>query len=393
MTQAQHNAREAGYALTFSPTGPTLVPLREGRPMTPEEYGALSLEEKGKIAEDEKPVAEMVGQVGERLRGLEREVAAAVQQLDRQVVETIVSGPFDALDKEHAERRRGARVPQATPRVHAEERGLPARSSPRSRRPPRRPWPRRTPGGAPLDPFLAFRVNVLVDNGGRSEPPIIFEPNPTFTNLFGRIDRRAFMGTYLSDHTMLKPGAMHRANGGYLILAFNDLVTKPGAWDGLKRALRTREVRLEDPMEQYGLLTPQTLRPEPIPIDVKLVVTGDTLAYFMLSAYDEESWELFKVKADFDYQIERDPANALAYAAFVCTEAERSGLRHFDRTAVAAPHRIRRPSGGGPGEALGALRPPARHRRRGGLLGGARRRGARRAPRTSTARSTSGCTA
>jgi lon-related putative ATP-dependent protease len=128
---------------------------------------------------------------------------------------------------------------------------------------------------------------------------------------------------------------VHRANGGYLILNLVDLLTKPGSWDGLKRLIRTREARLEDPMEQYGMMPPQALRPEPIPVDLKLIITGDPMAYFMLTAYDEEFWEMFKVKADFDYQIPRDPANILAYAGFACSVCQREGLRHLDRGAVA----------------------------------------------------------
>ena len=122
------------------------------------------------------------------------------------------------------------------------------------------------------------------------------------------------MGTYLSDHTMLKAGAVHRANGGYLVLNYTDIATRPGAWEGLKRVIKTREARIEDPMESYGLLSPQGLRPEPVPVDIKLVVAGDPGAYFMHSAYDEEFWELFKVKADFDYQIPRNEDNVLTYA-------------------------------------------------------------------------------
>ena len=190
-------------------------------------------------------------------------------------------------------------------------------------------------GAGQPDPFVAFRCNVFIDNAISERPPIIVEPNPSWTNLFGRIERRAYLGTYLSDHTMLRPGAVHKANGGYLILNLIDVMTKPGAWDGLKRLIRTREARLEDPMEQYGYLTPQTLRPEPIPIDLKLVVMGDPMSYFLLSAHDEEFWEMFKVKADFDYQIDRTAENALAYAGFICSCSQREGLRHFDRTAVA----------------------------------------------------------
>jgi hypothetical protein len=142
------------------------------------------------------------------------------------------------------------------------------------------------------DPFLGFRVNVLVDNSAAAGPPIVFEQNPTWSNLFGRIDRRPYLGTYLSDHTMLKPGAVHRANGGYLVLNFADLAGRPGAWDGLKRVVKTSEVRMEDPMESYGFM-PAGPSPEPIPVDVKLAVTGDPPP-ILPPAYDEEFWEMSK---------------------------------------------------------------------------------------------------
>jgi predicted ATP-dependent protease len=332
MEDAEHQAETSGFELNFLPTGPNIVPLKDGRPMTPDEFNALSIEERHAISERERPIGELVAQVGEKLQSIAREVAAAVQALDRSVIETIVRGPFDVLDQQYAgdpkvsdflRRLREFTLKGADfLRRVATPDALPA-----------------TDGSAPLpgapDPFVAFRVNVFVDNSGTLGPPIIVEPNPSWTNLFGRIDRRAYMGTYLSDHTMLKPGTAHRANGGYLILTFSDLAARPGAWEGLKRMIRTREIRLEDPMEQYGLLTPQTLRPEPISADIKVLIAGDALAHNLLSAYDDEFGELFKVKADFDYEISRTPANASAYARFVCGVCESEKLRHFDRTGIA----------------------------------------------------------
>ncbi|MEO8457411.1 MAG: ATP-binding protein [Chloroflexota bacterium] len=330
--KAQHAAADAGFGLAFMPSGPSIVPLKEGRPMTPAEFTSLPLEEQHALSERQRPIGDLVEETGEQLRSIEREVGAAVQKLDRDVIEAIVRGPFDTLDKKYSG---VSEVPSFLSRLRAYTlaaadllRQLPAVA-------PAVPMDGAMPlPGAP-DPLLAFRVNLFVDNSNPSGSPIIVEANPTWANLFGRVDRRAYMGTYLSDHTMLKPGSAHAANGGYLIINFSDLISRPGAWEGLKRMIRTREIRLEDPMEQIGLLTPQTLRPEPIAAEVKMVVAGEALAYVMLATYDEEFWELFKVKADFDYELARDADNIHAYARFVCAVCEREKLRHFDGSAVA----------------------------------------------------------
>ena len=117
------------------------------------------------------------------------------------------------------------------------------------------------PSGGPTNPFLPFEINVLVDESAVETVPIIIEPNPNWGNLFGRIERRALFGTYISDHTMLKPGSVHLANGGYLVFNARDILSYPGVWEGLKRVIRNGEIRLEDPAEQTGAYTPQGLRP------------------------------------------------------------------------------------------------------------------------------------
>jgi predicted ATP-dependent protease len=331
--EVEKKAENAGFLLRLTPAGVTLIPLTEGRPMTPDEFSALDATHRHEIDARQKPIAETVDQVREQLRAIEVEVNDKLRELDRRVAEWVLKGLFDAITREYTgipavETFLGKlrEFTLATAEMLRQEPEQPAAPIPGAPSLPTATQP---------DPFAAFRCNVFVDNSTAKGPPIIVEPNPSWSNLFGRIDRKAFFGTYLSDHTMLKPGSVHQANGGYLILNLVDIATKPGAWEGLKRVVRTREVRLEDPMEQYGFFTPQTLRPEPIPADVKLVITGDPAAYFMLSAYDEEFWEMFKVKADFDTQIDRSRDNVLAYAGFVCGCAEREGLRHFERDAVA----------------------------------------------------------
>lgn len=328
MEDAQSMAQEAGFMLRFSPAGMTLVPLIEGKPMTPEQFQELTADQRKEISQREKPITDAVNEVGEKLRAIEREVGEKVAELDRQVAELVTNGSFETIEAEYHDAKEIPDFLLALKTYTLTNVRTLLGDGDQS------PFPFPMPGGQG-DPFIVFRCNVIVDNSQAKGPPIVVEENPNYPNLFGRIERRAQFGAYLSDHTLLRGGAVHRANGGYLILNLMDIATKPGAWDGIRRLIRTGEVRIEDPTEQYGILTPQALRPEPIPVNVKLIVTGDPMSYFLLSAYDEEFWEMFKVKADFDFQIERTGENVSAYAGFVCSVCEKEKLAHFDAAAVA----------------------------------------------------------
>ena len=185
------------------------------------------------------------------------------------------------------------------------------------------------------DPFLPFQVNVFVDNSDTKGPPVITESNPNYLNLFGKIERRFLMGGYLSDHTMIKPGAVQIANGGYLLLNATDVIVNPAVWPTLKRVIKNKEVYIEEPYEQFGIIVPQGLRPQPMPIEVKIILIGDTNLYQMLAAYDEDFFEIFKVKSDFDFEVNRDKENMLGFAAFISGCCEDCDLKHFDREGVA----------------------------------------------------------
>lgn len=329
--EAQQAAENEGFFLRLQPTGVLLTPIKDGRPLSPEEFAQLPAEERSRIQEKERPLAQTVNETMQRLRAIEQQVSAGVRELDRLVAQTVLKGAFDAVKTAYVDNP-GVLAFLDSLLEHTLENTEILQQDEEGPR-PALPAPPIAP--PQVDPFVVFHCNCFVDNTGAQDPPVVVEANPTWTNLFGRIERRAYLGTYLSDHTMLKAGSVHRANGGYLILNLADVITKPGSWDGLKRLIRTKEVRLEDPMEQYGYVTPQTLRPEPIPANLKLVITGDPMSYFLLSAYEEEFWEMFKVKAEFDDQIPRDQDNTLAYADFICMICQRENLRHFDRSAVA----------------------------------------------------------
>jgi lon-related putative ATP-dependent protease len=189
--------------------------------------------------------------------------------------------------------------------------------------------------GAEQLPFRRYEVNVLVDHSEIEGAPVIVESNPTYNNLFGRIEKEPQFGTLLTDFTMIREGSLHRANGGYLVIPISELARAPLSWDSLKRALRTREVAVEEAAERLGFIATKSLRPESTALDIKIVLIGDAQSYYLLYAYDEDFRELFKVKADFDTRMERTPENVQNYASFVCSLCCDETLKHLDSTAMA----------------------------------------------------------
>lgn len=183
--------------------------------------------------------------------------------------------------------------------------------------------------------FHNYQINVLVSNNKESGAPILSEDNPAYSNLVGRVEHIAQFGALVTDFTLIKPGALHRANGGYLLLDVRKVLMQPLAWEGLKRALQSREIRIESLGQMYGLISTVSLEPEPIPLDIKIVLFGDRLFYYLLQEYDPEFSELFKVAADFEEHIERSADTHLLYARLIATLARKEGLLPYDRYAAA----------------------------------------------------------
>ena len=183
--------------------------------------------------------------------------------------------------------------------------------------------------------FRRYQVNVVVDHSGATGAPVIYEDHPTVQNLVGRIEHMAQMGALVTDFNLIKAGALHRANGGYLILDARKVLLQPFAWEELKRALRSREIRIEVLGQTLSLVSTVSLEPEPIPLDVKVILLGERMLYYTLYEADPDFGELFKVAADFEDQMDRTADNHLLYARMIGTIARQEGLRPLDRAAVA----------------------------------------------------------
>jgi lon-related putative ATP-dependent protease len=319
-------AAERGIALRTTVVGVASVPLVDGKPITREQFDQLPEEQQESISRATSEVEEHAAGFVRQVRRLEGEASKRERELEREVALFATEPLFQDL------RERFGDVPEVAEYLEdvkddvleslsdfreTEESPLQLALAPRPR------------------DFARYRVNVLVSNDGGDGAPVVVEPNPTYYNLLGRIEYRATFGAMSTDFREIKSGALHRANGGFLVLDVLDVIRHPFAWDALKRALRSGEVRIESLGEEFSAVPLASLRPEPIPLDLKVVLIGSSFAHLVLYALDEDFRELFKVKADFAPELDWSAEHHRNYAAFISRWVRDNDLRHFDRAAVA----------------------------------------------------------
>jgi lon-related putative ATP-dependent protease len=320
-------ARAAGFIVVRSPGGLSIAPAPGGQPLTHEQFHALPEAARQRLQEQSRPLEAQVEGTLRELRQNEREA----QRAHTQLVRDVVAAGTRQLVREVKEAFEGLAAVQAyLSRVeedlieHAEDLRGEANNRPAL---PFLPQP-----GAFLD---RYRVNVLVDRSDAHGAPVVFERNPTHGNLLGRIEHRAHFGTLVTDFSLIKAGALHRANGGYLLLEAKDLLRNFMAWESLKKALKSRSLRIEEPLAELQVISTVSLAPEPIPLSVKVVLLGSPTLYYLLYALDEDFGELFKVKVDFDHAFPRTSETELLYARFVGGVCREEGLRPFAPDGVA----------------------------------------------------------
>jgi len=332
--QAELQAIERDFAVQISSAGIAVVPLADGKPLEQSEYLSMPEEKRNAIDAARGEITREVEEAVKNIQQLELEHVENVTDLDRRVAENTVERHFAPLRDEHSDNDQllsyldglKAHTLQHVRLFRQDDEG----DGQQQTTPPET-------GAVTRNPLLPFQVNLFVDNSAAEGPPIVVEPHPTYMHLFGQIERRPLMGTYVTDHTMLRPGSLVLANGGYLVVEAREVLLNPGVWPGLKRVLRGGEVKPEDPSEMYmSALFPPGLRPEPIPIDVKVIMTGDPDLYHLLAAVDEDFWQIFKVRADLDHQMPNTPGHVTDYGSFVCGVVQQQDLLPFTNDGVAA---------------------------------------------------------
>jgi lon-related putative ATP-dependent protease len=326
-------AQAQNIALLRTPTGFAMAPMHEGKVVKPEVFNALPeamrRDVENKIAGLEKELAAIL----ERLPAAEKRRRQQLSELNEEVATSAIR---DALFELHAS---FSDVPEAATYLEAAGHDMVRNVALFLATGEEENAIVRRPADSAQDPrFRRYLVNVMStkEDGGAAGAPVVEEINPTFGNVIGRVEHLAQMGALVTDFLLIKPGALHRANGGYLLVDARRLLLSPFAWEALKRAIKAREIRIEQPTEMAGLsLSTQTLDPEPIPLDVKVVLFGDRELYYLLSAHDPDFPRVFKVQADFDDTIARSSENDNAYARLIASVVKEHGLKPLDAAAVA----------------------------------------------------------
>jgi len=321
-------AAERDIAVKTTLTGVASMPVVGGKPITREKFEQLPEERREAIARNAGDVEERAAAYLHQLRHIEKEAARRVEQLEREVAVFATEPLFVELEERFGDQ------PEVLGYLADVKTEMLAHLDDFRDGEEAAPAMLLAPPSRQLDK-ARFRVNVFVDNRGAEGAPIVVERNPTYYNLLGRVEYRVTLGAMVTDFREVKPGALHRANGGFLVLDLLDVLRHPFAWEALKRALRSGETRIENLGEEFSPLPSATIRPEPIPLDVKVILLGSPLLYQIFYSYDEDFRELFKVKADFAPELDWSSEHHRNYAAFISRCVRKHGLRHFDQAAVA----------------------------------------------------------
>ena len=329
LEKLEKEANAKGFVLQRRLSGLIILPVRKGEPLTQEEYEALSGREKARLEEQGGKLQGRINEVIRQLRKLDDELREKTVEMEKKVLLYAIGHLFEGLEQkyrsfarilEHFEKCKKDiidRIEELRP-----QKGLKIAL-------PGVPSQQEEPS------FARYQVNLLIDNSGLDGAPVVYEANPTYFNVFGRIEHIIQMGSAMTNFQMIKPGAIHRANGGYLILDCREVLFNIFTYEALKRCIRNREVKIEDIAEQFRLIATVSLKPQPIPLDCKIVLIGTPLFYYLLYALDPDFRRYFKVKVDFDQMMKNTWENVQQHALFIGSKCSEENLLHFDPGAVA----------------------------------------------------------
>ncbi len=327
--EVKDRAKEEFIVIQYTPSGYTLSPMsKEGKILDKNEYQALGDKEKEEIQERIKKFRIQIENTAQDMLIQSRVQQKEIRELEQSMTKKAVDNSIAELKKRYKTYEKVVRylesveediVKNSQDFLVSAQRNLTSMGITTAKE-----------SGI----FNRYRVNILVTHKNEEGAPIIYENNPTYANLFGEIEHIAQMGTLLTDFNLIKAGALHRANGGYLILDASKVLMQPFVWEGLKRMLRSGEIRIESLGHSLSLISTLTLEPQTIALDTKIVLIGSRILYYLLYNYDPEFKELFKINADFEDDTPRNDENSLLYAKMIGMIARDNALLPLDREAV-----------------------------------------------------------
>lgn len=328
VAEVEEEARRQGIALLRTPVGFVFAPTVQGRVMPPEQFQQLPEPLRHQIEQRIERLQERLQQALSQMPAWIKETHERIRRLVDETARAVVDWLVARLSErwrdqpavvEHLEALRRDVIDHVEVFLALPEQVRPA-----------------APGSEEMHPlFRRYAVNLFVDNADLAHAPVVWEDDPTYEHLVGRIEHRAEMGALFTDFLLVRAGALHRANGGFLVLDAAEVLARPFAWDALKRTLAAGRVRIEPALAGLGLPVTVALEPEPVPVDVRVVLVGERLLYYLLAELDPEFRRLFKVAADFDEALPRRDGTLRLYAGFAAGLVRREGLLHLEAGALA----------------------------------------------------------
>ncbi len=333
LSDLNKQAEVHGYTVRMTQLGITIIPVVDGKTVSQEEFDSLPARVKKKYDQSRDTVRAALDKAGKEVNDLDTRTLEELKKLRDDSVRYAIGGLMTNLVSryeglpavvQHLNELRDDIMENTelfTP-GGTEEKPDAEQQSPLEK-------------GLPDFLFRRYDVNVIVDNSELKGAPVISEDNPTVTNLLGKFENESRFGALTTDFTLIKGGSLHRANGGYLILGAIELLKNQFSYDGLKRVLQSGSILIEETGQRLGVASTKTLVPQPIPLNVKVILVGDHEIYQALYTQDPDFGILFKVKAHFDDSIERNDQNQKTYGSFVHSLCEREGLNHLEAPALA----------------------------------------------------------
>jgi len=324
------DAEEKGFKVKTSGAGIYFLPIVDGKELSEEEYEKLDAETKKDINEKSRQLQNATIDIIRQVKEIDRNVEKEISDWENELVLSAIGGKLDRLVTKYSD----------SPKIQVFLEKIKddvlsnlyefREDSSESKKKMMLPW--LDTGRSIMD---KYSVNLIVDNSNLTGAPVIEDYNPTYFNLLGRTEYETYMGTLTTNYKMIKEGLIHKANGGYLILQAKDVLSNYQSWDALKRVLKTGEIHVGNIREQLSLVSYATLKPEPIQVNLKVILIGNEYIYQLLYHYDEDFRKLFKIKVDFDTEMERNEGNILRLAGFIAGYCNRENLKHLDRSGVA----------------------------------------------------------
>ncbi|WP_418699427.1 Lon protease family protein [Anaerotignum sp.] len=335
MDQMSKEAAENDFQVKTTNSGIYFMPVVDGKPVGEEEYDDLAEDVKDVIEKNSQIVQEKASAIMRDIRELDKESKWCVDQLDYKVGMFAIGHHVSAVQEKYEQNEKAVAYINAVKEDVLEnisqffedeedgEEGLASLLPMLSKK-------------QPEDVTLKYKVNLIVDNSETEGAPVVTTFNPTYYNLVGEVEYDSEFGNLTTDFMKIKSGLFHKANGGYLIVQAQDILSAPQAWEALRRVIKTKEINMDAIREQLGTVVAPTLKPEPIPANIKIIMIGSSYYYELLSTYDEEFDKFFKIRADFDYEMPRSQENMLKIAQFIKGFTMREKTMDFDVSAVCA---------------------------------------------------------